>query len=362
LIILFITPELYALYQQFDSHPEKVIFGRTGVSGIRFFLWDSQFGRFFNTGPITGSGDPFFFIHTLLWAFLPWSLVMYYAFVRKIVRNAIRIDRQTEFYTISGSLLALLVFSLSGFQLPHYSNIIFPLLAILTADWIYRAEKGTELRFYQISQYLTIGLLLVLLVLIHIVFSPGKISFPALLSVLLTVLTAFLLFRYRMEPRWRLFYFSGLMIILVNFYLNLVFYPELLSYQSGTRAARYANQHFPGQAIRTLGVLSFTIHFHADGEVRDRDIPQLMEELSGKEYLIFTSEPYLDSLRMSGTGYEILSDFDHYHTTLVTGTFLNHKTREESLRKHYLLRSGPAFLQKNKNQYDEKATESPYFH
>ena len=73
LITLFISPELYSLHHQFDSHPEKVVFGRTGVSGIRFFLWDSQIGRFFNTGHIKGNGDPFFFLHTLLWAFQPWS-------------------------------------------------------------------------------------------------------------------------------------------------------------------------------------------------------------------------------------------------------------------------------------------------
>jgi 4-amino-4-deoxy-L-arabinose transferase-like glycosyltransferase len=71
LIGIFIIPELYCLYVQFDLHPEKNIFGHTGVSGIRFFFWDSQFGRFLNTGPIKGSGDPFFYFHTLLWLFYP---------------------------------------------------------------------------------------------------------------------------------------------------------------------------------------------------------------------------------------------------------------------------------------------------
>jgi 4-amino-4-deoxy-L-arabinose transferase-like glycosyltransferase len=349
LIILFITPELYALYQQFDAHPEKVIFGRTDVSGIRFFLWDSQFGRFFNTGPITGSGDPFFFLHTLLWAFLPWSLIMYFAFFKKIIRNAVRTDRTVEFYTISGSVMALLVFSLSGFQLPHYTNIIFPLLAILTADWVFQVDKGRELRYYKISQYFIMGLLGVLLILIHIVFSPPKIPPLTFLAFVLTGIVAFLLLKFRMEQKWKIFYFSGLLIVLVNFYLNLVFYPELLAYQSGSRAAGYANQQCPGQDIRALGVLSFTIHFHADSEVRDRDIPDLIEDLSEKDFLIFTSEPYLDSLQVAGVDFEILADFDHYHTTMVSGTFLNHKTRSESLRKHYLLRSGPAFLHQNNN-------------
>lgn len=344
LIILFISPELIALYHQFDSHPEKVVFGRTGVSGIRFFLWDSQFGRFFNTGPIQGSGDPFFFLHTLLWAFLPWSLVMYYAFFKKIIRNILRVNYQTEFYSISGSLLALLVFSLSGFQLPHYTNIIFPLLAILTADWIYQASIRREIRYYRIAQLFTMVLLVFLLILIQIFFRPRGISAPAILALVLTGTMVLLFWKYSLESKWKLFYYSALVIILVNFYLNLILYPEILEYQSGSQAARYANKHFPQQDIRTLGVLPFTIHFYADNEVRDREIPALKEELHRENLLIFTSEVYLDSLRMSAIDFEILSEFDHYHTTMVTGTFLNHKTRKSALSKHFLLRSGPAYL------------------
>ncbi len=35
LSLLFTFPEVLALYSQFDAHPEKVVFGKTGVSGIR---------------------------------------------------------------------------------------------------------------------------------------------------------------------------------------------------------------------------------------------------------------------------------------------------------------------------------------
>jgi 4-amino-4-deoxy-L-arabinose transferase-like glycosyltransferase len=339
LIFLFITPELFALYHQFDSHPEKVVFGRTGVSGIRFFLWDSQFGRFFNTGPITGSGDPFFFLHTLLWAFLPWSLLMYYAFFKRIILNIRHVNQEAEFYTVSGSLLALLVFSLSGFQLPHYTNIIFPLLAILTADWIYRAATRGEIQFYKITQSGLITLMVVLLIIIQLIFRPRGISVAAILAFVLTGIMILLFLRHPLERKWKIFYYSALVSVLVNFYLNFIFYPELLEYQSGTKVARYANQHFPKHDIRTLGVLSFTIHFHSENEVRDRDIPMLREELSKGEFLIFTSEPYLDSLRMSHIDFEVVKQFDHFHTTMVTGTFLNHETRHEVLRKHFLLRS-----------------------
>ena len=271
-------------------------------------------------------------------------MAMYYAFFKKIIRNSIRVDLNAEYYTISGSLLTLLVFSLSGFQLPHYTNIIFPLLAILTADWIYRTEKGSGIRYYKIAQYITIVLLVALLVTIHIFFRPRGISVTAILALLITGLMIVVFLRYPMQRKWRIFYQSAFLIILVNFYLNLVFYPELLKYQSGSMVARYANHQLPEYEIRTLGVLSFTIHFHANNEVRDRKIPALKEELSQKDYLIFTSETYLDSLRMSEIEYDIIAEFDHYHTTMVTGSFLNHKTRKNSLRRHFLLKSGPGYL------------------
>ena len=86
LTIIFVLPELYALYTQFDLHPEKTVFGRHNVSGIRWFLWDSQFGRFINSGPITRdeTGSKFFYLHTLLWAFAPWCLVFYYVIFKNI--------------------------------------------------------------------------------------------------------------------------------------------------------------------------------------------------------------------------------------------------------------------------------------
>jgi 4-amino-4-deoxy-L-arabinose transferase-like glycosyltransferase len=337
LIILFISPELYALHHQFDSHPEKVVFGQTGISGIRFFLWDSQIGRFFNTGPIKGSGDPFFFLHTLLWAFLPWSIMMFYAIFKRFRRNIPVLDRSDEFYTISGSLLALLVFSLSSFQLPHYTNIIFPLLAILTADIIIRMKSRAELTFFKWTQYAIILLVLSALVMLQIQFRPEGRSPAAIVAFLLTGSVVILFLKFRLKGKARVLYYSCLASVLLNFYLNLVFYPRLLYYQSGSRAAEFANENYPGKPIRSLGVLSFTLHFNAYAEVRERKLKDLAGEPEGGDFLVFTSREYLDSLSLMQVDYRVLAAFDHYHTTMVTGKFLNHNTRTEALRKHYLL-------------------------
>ncbi len=338
LILLFVSPELYALYHQFDSHPEKIVYGRTGVSGIRFFLWDSQVGRFFNTGPIQGKGDPFFFLHTLLWAFIPWAVLMYYSLFRKLKDNLPKLRYDQEFYTLSGALLTLLVFSFSRFQLPHYTNVIFPLLAIITAAFIQKQLNKAETRFYNISQCVNIFLILCLLFLVHFLFKPETVSLSAIAGFFLAAAGVVLVLRSPSAWKMKIFYFSCLASILFNFYLNLLFYPKLLEYQSGIKAASYANLNHPGENINTLGVLSFTLHFHAEAEVRDnRSIKELFDKAQGTDYLLFTSKTYLDSLDMHRLNYQVLKSFDHYHTTMLTGTFLNRNTRKEALHKQYML-------------------------
>ena len=145
---IFLLPVLSALYLQFDAHPEKVMFGRSGVSGVRFFFWDSQFGRFLNTGPLKGSGDPSYFFHVVLWAFLPWSLWLYFAAGTR-VRDAIKKVPSPwggrELHVWGGALLTMLVFTASRSQLPHYLNIVFPFFALGVAAWLARLKNATAI-------------------------------------------------------------------------------------------------------------------------------------------------------------------------------------------------------------------------
>jgi len=70
-----IAPMLYAYYHQFDLHPEKIIRGRAERSGIFFIFWEQSFERLSGQGIGKNSSDYFFFFHTFLWVFLPWSFI-----------------------------------------------------------------------------------------------------------------------------------------------------------------------------------------------------------------------------------------------------------------------------------------------
>ncbi|MDP3650841.1 MAG: glycosyltransferase family 39 protein [Rhodoferax sp.] len=133
---LLTAPELIALYLQFDAHPDKRVFGHTGVSGIRFFLWDSQFGRFWNTGPIQNhNGSPLYFLHVFLWAFLPWVAVFVAALwsgMRRFSSGSVR-ERSGFVFLCGTFFVTFALFSATRFQLDHYTVILFPFAALVCA-------------------------------------------------------------------------------------------------------------------------------------------------------------------------------------------------------------------------------------
>ena len=202
LSLLFTAPEVIALYLQFDSHPEKVVFGQTRVSGIRFFLWDSQFGRFFNTGPIKNtSGHPLYFVLVFLWAFLPWVAVFLaamYAGVRKFAARSA--DERASFVFLCGAFfITFALFSATSFQLDHYTVILFPFAAILCGkflnDWLAQLGGGRALVIAQVViTVLLVGLAVGLAVYV------GK---PAVVAVVLTMLGALLVYGYLARSQMR---------------------------------------------------------------------------------------------------------------------------------------------------------------
>ena len=144
LSLVFILPELICLYLQFDAHPNAVVFGRTHVSGLEWYFWGSQFGRFFNSGPIVNNhGNPFFFVHTFLWAFLPWSLVFIAATYQSIrhFRTDSTVNKSKTVYLWASFWLTFIMFSATKFQLDHYTNIIMPFAAIICANYLSKILK-----------------------------------------------------------------------------------------------------------------------------------------------------------------------------------------------------------------------------
>ncbi len=59
-IFVLLSPIFYCFYIQFDLHPEKIIRGTTGNSGIAFLLFGQSIQRYSGTGWGTSGTDPFY--------------------------------------------------------------------------------------------------------------------------------------------------------------------------------------------------------------------------------------------------------------------------------------------------------------
>jgi 4-amino-4-deoxy-L-arabinose transferase-like glycosyltransferase len=333
LVFIFIIPELYCLYSQFDLHPEKLVFGKTGVSGIRFFFWDSQFGRFFNTGPIKGKGDLLFYIHTLLWAFLPWSLLFYASVVWLIRKSIGKTAVLKEWVTVGASGIGFILFSVSKFQLPHYIVILFPFFATLCARYLFLLEDRKEIRRVVILQNI-ICIVLVLLVPLLAWYYHRLSLIAVAVWVLGMVLGGLYLF-----PRRSLTAAIGRSfwtIVLVNGFLNLLFYPSLLDYQSGMIAARWFNQY---QAIQKKPALlmcnSNSFEFYLRQPVLRLSLTDLKSR-NDPSLVVFMPADSLTEITKTGLQYRLLKPFDHFPVTRLNGDFINHSSRAGTLTGYVL--------------------------
>jgi 4-amino-4-deoxy-L-arabinose transferase-like glycosyltransferase len=329
LIVLFITPELYCLYQQFDLHPEKVVFGRTGVSGLYFFLYDSQFGRFFNTGPIKGKGDPSFYLHTLLWAFLPWSLILYAAIFTEIKNWKKQILSDGKLISLGAALVTLLIFSASRFQLPHYSNILFPFFCVISADYLLQIVTGRAIKTWSVIQTVLCALLGIVMILLTIVY---KAPLFQLVIVLVVLFVAVVFFFSRRRSVADFFLRSFLSAILVYAFLNIYFYPNLLKYQSGSEMAAYINKEHPSMRVGTYNEISYSLEFYVNRRLdRFHNPDEIKDAVRDGNQLLVTNVKRLDSLSNAGISLDILRKFPHYRISKITGKFLSPATRGKVL-------------------------------
>lgn len=332
LILIFITPELYTLYLQFDLHPEKVVFDHQNVSGIKFFFWDSQFGRFFNNGPIKKtSGDPTFFLHTILWAYLPWSLLFYTAIFQFFRKNFSQ-PKLAEWYCVCGSLLTLLVFSLSKFQLPFYITIVFPFFSILCAQYIRNLKLESSVKAIRIAQTFVGSVMMLLIVLLHYFFRPEGITFLTVLLLLLTVVLFIAVTRTDANGRFKIFFQCCAIVFFVNLYFNLAYYPQLLKYQADSEAAFWINEHNPKglPVVQTRIGFGFALDLYANVPVYYwRSGEEAL--LPKKPYLLYADSELVDQYISQGMKVQRLKKFDSFRITRLNGKFLNHSTRKEQL-------------------------------
>lgn len=331
LVGVFILPELYCLHAQFDLYPEKEVFGRTGISGLRFFFWDSQFGRFFNTGPIRGVGSPWFFLHTALWAFLPWSLWLVAAVVNGVLRKRSALPTTgREYFTWGASAVTFLLFSLSSFQLPHYLNIVFPFFAVMTADWVSRLASE---RSQRMAAGVQLGVAVLMALASAAILWLSQSPRMALGAVLLLAAIGIIGWSCRRSSALtRAVVASFGAAVVLNATLNLVFYPEVLRYQAGSEAAAIVNRR-SARAVGLYGMNSNSFELYAAPRVERWDARGLVDAAQGEAVYVLLPADAVSELERLDLSVRAVETFDHFPVTRLTARFVLPSTRATAVRK-----------------------------
>ncbi len=326
LSFVFIAPELYSLYQQFDLHPEKLVFETHNVSGLKFFFWDSQFGRFFNTGPIKGSGDLSFFFHTTLWAFLPWAFYLFIAVYNKI-KNIKTNKKSTTIIIHSSALISFLLFSVSKFQLPHYIVIIFPMFSMLVADYLLNIKNEKVVKQLNIVQYVVYFVLIVFISIASVFFRLDNVLIPLISAMIATYLFLHIL---KEKTVYGIITKGLCFSVLLALFLNIVFYPQLMQYQAGMMAGKWQQKNMPDKKIQLYKSNDFSFEFYGNVQMkRENNIADLFK--NDVNPVFYTTKNEAEKINKDSFCIKEIAAFSYFHVTQITPTFFNYKTRSQTL-------------------------------
>lgn len=338
---LTIAPMLYAYYLQFDLHPEKIIRGRAERSGILFILWEQSFERMSGEGMGKNSSDYFFFFHTYLWVFLPWTLIglaAYYARIKTFINLKFKNKAKYEFLTLGGITLIFILISFAQFKLPHYLNIVIPLFSVLTASYLYSLNvfvKDQAIKALLGIQYFILAIVFIAAALISFfVFEIQSLFSYVLFAGAGAIIIYFTLKRGLYSIR--IITMAALASILLNLVMNFHFYPNLLSYQAGSSMARLVKQeNIPVAAIYKLSEdHTWALDFYNQKPVR---LISPDEIGTIEDVWLYASHEELQMLKEKGVDWDEQLTVNDFRITRLQAKFLNPATRQKTLHTKYLV-------------------------
>lgn len=319
-----ILPILYAYQHQF------------GEEGIRFILFNQSVNRLTASGFEETSPDYFFFFHTLLWAFLPFSLAFYFGVFEKtafFIKNRFRKIDGVEFLTLGGFWLVMIVFSASKFKLPHYLNGLIAVLAILTSAYLFELFRKNSVKKIKILYIVQ------LIVVFGTILGVGLLTYfftgvpNIVMYVLVVLIFIYLIIKiFTKEDIFKKYVFVSLVFAVgVNIFLNTQFYPVLTQYQGSLRLADYVNKNNieKDKIFMLKGYEPWAFDFYTK-----RNTPRVEgNTLKKGDYLVI----YDEQLKDLGRKYKVVDQENHYRITRLSLKFLNPKTRSEQYEKMSLI-------------------------
>ncbi len=342
IFVITIAPVVYAYYLQFDLHPEKVIRGRRGRSGILFILWEQSFERMSGEGIGKNSSAYLFFFHTFLWVFLPWTvigLMAYYYRVKNFLKLKFKYHNKLEFLTLGGITFIFILISFAQFKLPHYLNTLIPLFAILTASYLFSLTvhlKKNAIKCLLGVQYFILALVFMVIVLICFYVFKFTLVFSYILFGVASSITVY--FTLKQEDYVvRLITIGVLASLFLNVILNFHFYPNLLEYQAGSTMSKIIlDKKIPVDAVYKISEEhTWSLDFYNQEPLKIIALDTL--NVFDENIWIYGSEEELSALQSSGLDWDEQYTVNDFRITRLQAKFLNPVTRKNTLNKKHLV-------------------------
>lgn len=325
-VLLVLAPMCYGLYTQFGMH------------GLEFYFWTQSFGRITGQSEWQDNSSVFYFVHTFLWAFLPWMFIAFYGVGMNLIgliKDKLSYKSSKEVITTAGFVLTFVAMSLSNYKLPHYIFVAFPLVAIISADYLLKILGGDLVKKVFIGLgWLTIVLLSIVISLL--VFGTFTLTNPFIILIGFgLIISAYYYLIKGNSSLHKLFIAPVLLIVGINFMLNVFFYPTLLQYQGGSVIGKEIALKYDKEApVFTYDMAEHSLDFYAR-----RIVPFLTNDdvVRGKATIVFTNSFGYRKLEKKGYEITILKEVDDYHVTELTIHFLRPSLRPGAVDKNYLL-------------------------
>ena len=320
LVLILLTPMLYGLYTQYDLHPEKEVYGLKGPSGIRFYFWDQSFGRITGESQWANQTGPLFFLHTILWSFLPYTFILADA-VFSFSRN---FRKRKEYLSFFGLLLPIAALSLSRYKLPHYIYIVIPFASILAAQFIHDIGKK-KIHVWSLNLmgmiFIFIGCFLIYS------FPPGLLFLFIFALVVLTYLLALL-----SKNKKKIIHYGILSSIIMAITLNFHFYPNLLKFQAGSEIAFDIRQN----DLDKRELCFINTNNRITGFYLNRLISEC-ENTNTPGSLVITTQEGVEKLKNIQQACKTLKEYQNISVTKLKFKFLLPHKRQEIVEKIFLL-------------------------
>ena len=341
IVAVMLAPMTWGLYQQFDLHPEKEVYGLKGPSGVRFFYWTQSFGRITGENYWKDDSGFFYFFHSILWDFQPWLLLLVPALLMGVwglVKRRFRLPTAEEGVAICGFVLTFLALSKSGYKLPHYIFPLFPLGAVLAARWMasLAEQRPRAFRILIRVQFGLMHLFVVVSVLNNALFFPSANPLVWVGTGMLLALAWWYFWKGNGAEKFML---PNLVIIgLFGCTLSMRFYPNLLKYQPTNAVGRWALN----RGLDTEHFFFFEEHGHGLDYYGQHIWKALPLEEAGKLQpgsFVYTHAEGKAALEEAHPGFfEVHRELDDYPVTELSLPFLFPETRGKEVKRVYLLR------------------------